>query len=112
MRPLGSRDSFDYRDPSFLAPEMSCRTGCLPHLLRCACILFILTSPALAADFTGKVVGVSDGDTITVLHSGKADRTGLHGIDRPEKRQPFSQRAKSSCPRLWADRGCGVALRS
>ncbi len=30
----------------------------------------LLTSQALAADFTGRVVGVSDDDTITVLHSG------------------------------------------
>ncbi|MEE8240031.1 MAG: hypothetical protein V3R16_02085 [Nitrospirales bacterium] len=31
--------------------------------------LVLLASQALAADFTGKVVGVSDGDTISVLHS-------------------------------------------
>ncbi len=31
--------------------------------------LALITSQALAADFTGRVVGVSDGDTITVLHS-------------------------------------------
>ncbi len=48
----------------------------------------------LDADFTGKVVGVSDGDTITVLHSGKGERIRLHGIDCPEKRQPFGKRAK------------------
>jgi len=29
----------------------------------------LIASQALAADFTGRVVGVSDGDTITVLHS-------------------------------------------
>ena len=44
-------------------------------------------SPALAADFAGRVVGVSDGDTITVLHNGKGKRIRLHGIDCPEKRQ-------------------------
>ncbi len=31
----------------------------------------LLIGQTLAADFTGKVVGISDGDTITVLHSGK-----------------------------------------
>ncbi len=56
--------------------------------------LALLTSQALAADFTGKVVGVSDGDTITVLHNGKGERIGLHGIDCPEKRQAFGNRAK------------------
>ncbi len=41
-----------------------------------------------------QVVGVSDGDTITVLHSGKGERIRLHGIDCPEKRQAFGNRAK------------------
>ncbi len=56
--------------------------------------LALLTSQALAADFTGRVVGVSDGDTITVLHNGKGERIRLHGIDCPEKRQAFGNRAK------------------
>ncbi len=34
----------------------------------------LLTSQALAADFTGRVVGMSDGGTITVLHNGRAER--------------------------------------
>ncbi len=40
------------------------------------------------------MVGVSDGDTITVLHNGKGERIRLHGIDSPEKRQAFGKRAK------------------
>ncbi len=54
--------------------------------------LLLLASHTLAADFTGRVVGVSDGDTITVLHNGKGERIRLHGIDCPEKRQavPFT----------------------
>ncbi len=54
----------------------------------------LLTGQTLAADFTGRVVGVSDGDTITVLHNGKAEWIRLNGIDSPEKRQAFSKRAK------------------
>ncbi len=54
----------------------------------------LFATPALAADFTGRVVGVSDGDTITVLHNGKGERIRLHGIDCPEKRQAFGKRAK------------------
>ncbi len=49
--------------------------------------LALLTSQTLDADFTGRVVGVADGDTITVLHNGKGERIRLHGIDCPEKRQ-------------------------
>ncbi len=44
----------------------------------------LLTNQTLAADFTGRVVGVADGDTITVLHNGKGERIRLHGIDSPE----------------------------
>ncbi len=29
------------------------------------------SAPAVVQEFTGRVVGVADGDTITVLHSGK-----------------------------------------
>ncbi len=54
----------------------------------------LLASQGLAADFTGRVVGVADGDTITVLHDGKGERIRLHGIDCPEKRQAFGNRAK------------------
>ncbi len=65
-------------------------TATLPLFLSIA----LLTSQTLAADFTGHVVGVSDGDTITVLHKGKGERIRLHGIDCPEKRQAFGNRAK------------------
>lgn len=43
----------------------------------------------------GKVVGVSDGDTITVMHAGKGERIRLWGIDSPEKSQAFGQKAKA-----------------
>lgn len=56
---------------------------------------YTATPPILPSmHFTGKVVGVSDGDTISVMHNGKAERTRLSGIDCPEKGQPFGQRAK------------------
>lgn len=55
----------------------------------------VLVIPALAfADFSGKVVGVSDGDTIRVLHDGVAERVRLNGIDCPEKSQPYGHAAK------------------
>ena len=68
-----------------------------PHICTIPALVWAvlyLASPALAADFTGRVVGVSDGDTITVLHNGKGERVRLHGIDCPEKRQAFGNRAK------------------
>jgi len=62
--------------------------------------LFLVTGTLLlglsahAEEFTGKVVGVSDGDTIKVLRAGKQVRVRLSGIDCPEKRQAFGKRAK------------------
>jgi len=49
---------------------------------------------AQAADFLGKVVEVVDGDTIKVMHKGKAVRILLAGIDCPEEKQPFGEEAK------------------
>lgn len=49
---------------------------------------------AHAMSFTGKVVKVSDGDTIQVMHEGKAEKVRLAGIDCPESKQPFGQAAK------------------
>ncbi len=62
--------------------------------------LALVASQALAADFTGRVVGVSDGDTITVLSKGTPVRIRLHGIDSPEKRQAFGNRAKQFTSRV------------
>lgn len=43
----------------------------------------------------GKVVGISDGDTITVLDSSKTQhKIRLAGIDAPEKSQAFGDRSK------------------
>ncbi|TAJ99900.1 MAG: hypothetical protein EPO39_16300 [Candidatus Manganitrophaceae bacterium] len=57
-------------------------------------VYFIIPTVALAESFSGKVVKVSDGDTISVMHRGRAQKIRLHGIDTPEKRQAFGNRAK------------------
>ena len=47
--------------------------------------------------FEGRVVGVQDGDTITVLDSSNANhRIRLLGIDAPEKGQAFGNRSGES----------------
>lgn len=52
---------------------------------------------AYAEVLSGKVVGVSDGDTITVLDSAKTQhKIRLTGIDAPEKAQAFGQASKKS----------------
>jgi len=47
----------------------------------CAGILLLLCAPLATADFTGRVVGIIDGDTSEVLHNNRAERIRLSGID-------------------------------
>jgi micrococcal nuclease len=65
-------------------------------------LLFLLVLPSfsIASDFSGRVIAILDGDTIEVLHTGKAERIRLAGIDCPEKKQPFGQRAKQATSTL------------
>jgi endonuclease YncB( thermonuclease family) len=59
-------------------------------------LILTLSFPAWA-DITGYVVGVADGDTITVLDTDKVQhKIRLTGIDAPEKKQPFGNRSKQS----------------
>jgi endonuclease YncB( thermonuclease family) len=62
-----------------------------PHLVAFALFLCFLGA---VQDFTGKVVGVTDGDTLTVLHDNKPEKIRLNGIDCPESGQPFGTKAK------------------
>jgi micrococcal nuclease len=68
----------------------------LAKILVFTALVFALGHAHIYADavWQGKVVGVSDGDTITVMHLGKGERIRLYGIDCPEKRQAFGKRAK------------------
>jgi endonuclease YncB( thermonuclease family) len=54
-------------------------------------LLFI---PLCLYAWDGKVVGVTDGDTIKVLRYGKQVRIRLAAIDCPEKGQPWGNKAK------------------
>ena len=52
----------------------------------------------------GRVVGVSDGDTITVLDRAKVQhKIRLAGIDAPEKGQAFGNASKENLSRLVFD---------
>ena len=58
------------------------------------CLLLFLILPAVSWAWHGMVVGITDGDTITVLHNGKGEEIRLYGIDTPEKHQAFGKKAK------------------
>ena len=62
----------------------------------------VTLAPAFTmAAFEAKVVGVADGDTLTVLRDDQTRyRVRLHGIDAPEKGQPFGNRAKQYASEL------------
>ena len=45
-------------------------------------------------DFESEVVGISDGDTSTVLHYGTQTKICPYGIDIPEGRQAFGKNVK------------------
>jgi endonuclease YncB( thermonuclease family) len=47
--------------------------------------VFLVVARVIAADFTGPVVSVLDGDTIEVLHNQRPERIRLNSIDCPEK---------------------------
>ena len=58
-----------------------------------------------AATISGQVVGVSDGDTVTVLDAAKNQhKIRLAGIDAPEKKQAFGMRSKQSLSDLVFDK--------
>jgi micrococcal nuclease len=70
-----------------------------PFVVLCT-VLLAWPPLARSQDFSGKVVGVLDGDTIEVLHNKKPQRVRLYGIDCPEKGQAFGNRAKQATSEL------------
>lgn len=60
-------------------------------------LLLLWSISASAATLSGKVVSVTDGDTVTVLDEQRQQhKIRLAGIDAPEKKQPFGQRSKQA----------------
>ena len=63
--------------------------------LLCLNLLYPVAASAAKQEFTGRVVAVSDGDTLQILTPEKQlVKVRLAEIDAPEKRQPYGARAK------------------
>jgi endonuclease YncB( thermonuclease family) len=67
-----------------------------------ALLLIVLApTPSHAADYTAKIIGISDGDTITVLIDDRTQvKVRLHGIDAPETGQDYATRSKQAASEL------------
>lgn len=60
-----------------------------------ACVFLFLATLLHAETISGKCVGVTDGDTATILVDGTRQvKVRFDGIDAPESRQDFGQKAK------------------
>jgi endonuclease YncB( thermonuclease family) len=67
-------------------------------LLMVATILSVLFAAQVHAEIlNGRVVGVADGDTVTVLDASRQQhKIRLMGIDAPEKKQAFGNKSKQA----------------
>lgn len=68
-----------------------------------------LAWPVSAETIYGRVVGITDGDTATVLDASNTQwKIRLMGIDAPEKKMPFGQRSKEHLSDLVFDKQVSV----
>jgi endonuclease YncB( thermonuclease family) len=97
-----------------MAPTPSVNASCRASVGRAvvAGVLLVLGGVACADSLLGRVVGVTDGDTVTVLDAAKVQhKVRLVGIDAPEKAQPFGERSKENLSRLVFGRDVRVDWR-
>ena len=82
----------------------------MPRAAHTLCLAAVLAGVAAGAraDFTGRVVKVSDGDTLTVLVERKQVKVRLDAIDAPELKQPFGRHSQQSLAELCAARTARV----
>lgn len=74
-----------------------------------AILVLIAASMSCGAEsWSGKCVGISDGDTLTVLHDGTGEKIRLWGVDAPEKDQPYSNVSKKALSALCYDKAVTV----
>jgi len=76
-------------------------------------LLLNLTSLAYADILTGQIVGVTDGDTVTLLDDNRSQyKIRLAAIDAPEKLQPFGNRSKQQLSNLCFSKQASIEVRS
>ena len=61
-----------------------------------ALLLWWMPFSATYGAWSGRVVAIHDGDTLTILRYGRGVKVRLHAIDAPELSQAYGQRARQS----------------
>ena len=74
--------------------------------------LRLVFAAAGVGEFQGRVVAIVDGDTVEVMHDGRAERIRLNGIDAPEHRQAFGRRAQDFLGEMIFQQNVRVVVRS
>src|SRR4029434_6022838 len=62
--------------------------------------LFLASQVATAETLSGRVIGISDGDTLTVLVDRKQVKVRIADIDAPEVKQAFGTRSRQALATL------------
>jgi endonuclease YncB( thermonuclease family) len=77
-----------------------------------AAFTLLAAQVAAAADLRGRVIGITDGDTLTLLTERRQQvRIRLAEIDTPERGQPYATRARQSLAELAFGKTVRVAVR-
>ena len=63
-------------------------------------LLTFASMASTAGTLIGSVIGIADGDTLTLLVDRQAYKVRIAGIDAPEKRQAWGEKSKTNLSRL------------
>jgi endonuclease YncB( thermonuclease family) len=75
----------------------------MPNLIKVVLFLFLFTLSLFgyASTYQGKIIGITDGDTVTLLTANKQQiKIRLDSIDAPEKSQPYGAVSKVALSNL------------
>ena len=71
-------------------------------LLACLAAVALADAPKATEELTGKVIAVTDGDTINVLVNEETVKVRLEGIDAPESGQSYGKKSKEALAEMVA----------